>query len=236
MSCDWLGVYDDAEELILSFLWKTPGPKLDCLKKWFDDPRPKTLLVHLSNGVCRRNDNCDPAEPSDSEIVDEALEVTAFVSAYCADCDLILSPQLEDNWQADEACERAAELRSISNAEISRNPVRAENLGESVNCYDYVELHGSEREHFPTGKPCLYSNDGTDLDMGDTLWNLPDVIGREALAADIRELPDCISFVWTADGNCLSGQSKDAPLPKDRRCPLERGTIADLKEFIGSFS
>lgn len=233
MDCKWLGSYDGANELLLSILWGTPGYDYECLHKWFKDPRHKVLLVHLSNGVCHRNHNCPPQEAEYlTEIVDTALEVSAFVAAYCPECTLILSPQLEDNFTDDTACELAQDIRRVSQAQLSRNPVDGQKIGRSVECFDYFELHHNESVYFPKDKPCIYSNDGYDLAVGNTIWSAPQVTTPAELKAKIESLPHCLHFLWTADSNCLHGESRNAPFVGDRQCVTDQKTVEDLSQFI----
>ena len=57
-----LKVFDGIKVPKMAILWNTFGTSNSCLKTFLDDPREKSLEIHLINEPCHRNKRCGPYE------------------------------------------------------------------------------------------------------------------------------------------------------------------------------
>lgn len=223
MGCEWLSAFDGLPELYLGFLYGSSGDSVQCLLIWLSDQRPKTLVAYLSNGVCIRKDNCSEREAiTPNDIGTRAREVQMIVETHGVNTEIILVPQLEDNWGQEAAQEaRRAVLASVGpGSRIYRNPVTAAQAGSrDESSFSGLVLHyDAFEESGEPPPPCVYSNDGWDISGIGSTWNIPHTAPITEVIKRARELPACIVLLWAADGNCLTQDTRDAPLPHLRNC------------------
>lgn len=234
MSCAWVKAFRGVKYPVLSFLWHTPGRNFKCLDPFLADGRRKTTLIHLSNGICRKDikDNCPPTEPKLKDIPNLALEAYTHVKNLCPKCKVLLSPQLEDGLHPGAFCRIVTEIKKkVPEAIIVRNPLYEDYDRGSKKCYDYLELHNNESAFFKErDKPCIWSNDGYDLKIGAGTWDLPYTWTLQEWEQHHR--PGCINLLWTADGNCLNTDTAQAPFPADRHCSTDEATISELNRIL----
>ena len=238
--CEWLKIFSDVPVPVLSVLWGSFGESPHCVMQWLREPRFKVLNVYLGNSVCLRKNNC----AAEDTITTRGRLANALKAARIAEqggdwTELRVTLSLEDNFSTEEACAEASEMRSALDAaghhsvEIWRNPERASDHDFTSDCFDGIELHNDQR--FPDDYigPCAYSNDGADLEIGNTIWDLPSRITRGRLIEVLRRsFNRCTSYIWTADGNCLSTDSIRAVHPSDRNCVYDESTSNELREII----
>lgn len=212
--CSWKQIFKGVKKPKLAFLWGSYGRQDSCLKSFLSDGRPKRIHIYLSNGPCERKNNCSSLEiEKEVEIAARAIQAYNLVRNNCIDCTLSLSPQLEDNFSQAKAIRLGKEIRRLirdMSVILVRNPNKF--VGREP-VYDSYEFHNSP----PDMAPCLWSNDGKDIsDIDSTVWALPQRIKMSELGGEM-----CERFLWTADGNCLSADSRDAPYPHERDCSYE---------------
>lgn len=234
MPCTWTKAFDGVDWPVMSFLWRTPGRNYRCLDPFLADGRKKTLVVHLSNGVCRKelNNNCPPNEPNIAEIPSVALEVQQHIKALCPECKVILVPQLEDGLHPDTFCRIVSGIRQkVPEAIIGRNPLYTEYARYGETCFDYLELHNTESSFFRNeDTQCIWSNDGFDLNLTGATWDLP--FTWTLSEWEQHHWPGCINLLWFADGNCLNTASYDSPFPADRKCSPSTADISELNRIL----
>lgn len=228
-SCDWLQIFNDVEHVNLSFLWGSYGSDSTCLHQLFNTARPIVLRAYLSNGVCIRKRNCSALEiESIGEIIQALGEVQA-VAAHCASCVLEIVPQLEDNWTHNQACAVYNALRGRTDASIIRNPVKQSQVNYDSSCFDGIELHNElpERRQRTSG-----SNDGAGLllsryDFSGVSIDVAEAIRRRKLFGR-----DSHYFLWHPLGNCLHGDTAQAPFPYLRNCEDRPDILQDLNDIL----
>jgi hypothetical protein len=239
-SCDWVNSQRELKSPYLAFLWQEGNTDLECVLQFLELPQAKLVNVYLDNGTGERNGVV--ASPTIESNSRRARSVLNLFSNHCVNCVVILTPQLEDNFVAEEACAFAENLRLVSgefseNVFINRNPVKGDQVLKSAHCYDAFELHeDTASAELPATGLCIYSNDGHDLDIGDTLWELPSVIDVQSLKQRAREFQNCIVGVWTADGNCLKGDASNAPPLLERECNTDERTRLEMRELLNELS
>lgn len=234
--CAWIEMFSTSKRPALAFLWESFGANRECLVDYFSLPGSKVVQAYLSNGTCIRKRNCSHREAqSIGDIVSRGVDAALFVLERCESCEVRLIPQLEDNWTDEVACEIAHKMRVFApdNVSIWRNPVRATAHNFYRDCYDGVELHNVEEFPEPYRGRCAWSNDGFDLELGNTIWPLEFRISRGAvLELAAGALRGCDIFIWTADGNCLDDDSGRAAEPALRDCRADAATVGDLGRMI----
>lgn len=169
-------------EIHISFLYNTFGNNFTCLKSLLEDPKLKTLQVHLINEPGHRNKRLqsyeflyDEGTPKDYNAKisrrDSALKQKYFNylsplieilnMSIRADVELLISPGLESNL-TDESGKILIEwTREIfPSARIVWNPLKSSSSSLSVSTGDLLEQHGL----FPILKaPCIFNLDGSDI-------------------------------------------------------------------------
>lgn len=212
--CQWLTAFDGSTHPYLAFLWASFGDDNFCLIEFMRADVPKTLQVYLSNGSCERKDNCSYLEIKEEiEIAIRAKQVISFVEDYCDNCSLILVPQLEDNFSDAKARRIGAELERLTNGtevKVYRNPLYSPRRKAP---YDGIEYHNT----IPELSPCIWSNDGIDVDIDGDTWS-GETMSREEFEHLSRLYQHCKILLWVADGNCLTGDSGTALYPHQRQC------------------
>lgn len=239
MSPDWTRIFDGVDYVRLGILWRSFGTNDLALAAFISDPRPKHITSRASNGTCDKKKNCGPLEAvTFDQIVQRSVESAQFIKTYCKQCTATIVIQLEDQFSPKKACRIAKAVRASFGIlgidyEIGRNPLNASYLGDSAKCFDRIELHNSDAGNLAGFDSCTWSNDGADLVVGRTVWSLPfriEISDFERTAD--RVVRHCTSHLWTADGNCLGGDSSTAQFPSDRICPLDAFTITDINRFL----
>lgn len=228
-SCDWLQIFNDVEHVNLSFLWGSYGSDSTCLHQLFNTTRPIVLRAYLSNGVCIRKRNCSALEvESVGEIVQALGEVQTLVAA-CPSCVLQIVPQLEDNWTHNQACAVYNALRGKTDANIIRNPVKQSQVDYDYNCFDGIELHNE----LPEGRSTFSgSNDGAAI-----LLSSYDYSGLSITLDEARRRRDIYGrgsyfYIWHPLGNCLHGDTAQAPYPYLRECENRPDILQDLNTLL----
>lgn len=226
---------------ILAFAWKLFGTNYSEVEKHL----AKGTKLHIyasAAGPCLRKDNCPEYAATEIEdIVSNAIEAIEWVRSRCWNCPLDVVVQLEDNLTNAEAChatlkiKEASLLLGLENIRVGRNPLSDEGL-TNIFCYDFVELHQDSVSRFMGIPECTYSNDGADLTIP-PVWNLPSTVSPEDVTQFATNFASrCNVLLWKASLNCLSGDSKEALLPRDRMCLVDRGTLEGLEKLIEDIS
>lgn len=224
--CAWLEVFNGIDNKNLSFLWGSYGSNRICLDRFLRSGGSKLLRIYLSNGVCIRKKNCSEKEiNSISDIKKAAEEVSKITGAV-----IQIVPQLEDNWTDAYACEVAYQLRKVTHHEIWRNPVSQLQLSASFACFDGIELHG-ERPLF-TSANASGSNDGRSLLLSPYEWGGLSISRDDANRERNAFGRDSYYFLWHALGNCLKGDTANAPFPYQRDCENRPDIISDLNQIL----
>lgn len=229
-SCQWHGLFKGVPEPYLAFLWGSYGKDSSCLVPFLQSNPHSKIRVYLSNGVCIRKGNCSRLEAASiSDILGNAKEATKLIKDNCPDCELELVLQLEDNLLPNHACLFAEKLNDEGFLYVERNPVD-ESLLDS-GCFSGYELHNST--NFPGGSSRrIWSNDGKNL-----LLQEYDFRGLHIDLAETRRVRDQIGrsssiLLWHALGNCLHGDTTDAPYPYLRTCEDRPDIIKAINEEL----
>ena len=238
--CEWLDIFSDVPIPVLSILWGSFGESPHCVMQWLREPRFKVLNVYLGNSVCVRKNNCAAEDTiTAAGRLANALKIARLAHEGGEWAELRITLSLEDNFGTEEACTEASEIRSAlleagyHSVEVWRNPERASEHDFSSDCFDGIELHNDQRFPIDYAGACAYSNDGADLEIGNTIWDLPNRTTRQRLIEVLRgSFSGCTSYIWTADGNCLSTDSLRAVHPSARNCIYSESTGRELREMI----
>lgn len=200
----------------LAILWSTFGSDLSCLQTWAERMEkldiPHTLLIHLSNETCRRENDriCTDSELSpqlprkryyrlleqrDPSVLDPLVarirEVREAVSKLKSKkLQVILSTGLEDNYSPEAYAVIVAVMRAEWPYKIVRNPVG--NLPEISSAgADFLELHGPTPS-FSKDEACIANLDGDDI-------NFP---GRPSPLHKSVDWQDVITYVQRYERRC----------------------------------
>lgn len=228
-NCTWLKIFDDIEQVNLSFLWNSYGNDNTCLLSLFSSGKSITLRTYLSNGVCIRKNNCSEREIQSTGDIKKALVAVQALATNCPTCLLQIVPQLEDNWTHEKACSVYEALKPFTSAEIIRNPVKQSQVNYDATCYDGIELHNE----LPAGRQLFSgSNDGASLLLSDYAFSglLIDVV--EASRRRNAFGRSSYYFIWHALGNCLKGDTRNAPFPHQRVCEDNENIYIDLNSIL----
>lgn len=217
----------------ISFLYGTFGKSNECLERIL--PELKSVQVHFSNEVCRRNGRCYAGElfrnlnvrsynlkissafrEAKPKLEKRAAKIQDLVSRYPGQ-EWIISTGLEDNY-SDKSYKRLYKFlkRRIPNATFSRNPVKPGVY------YGLLEYHGS----WPSGSH-IFSNDGRfirDIDGGSDSYS----VSASGLLSAIRKARRGGGriYIWWGEIQGLGGsfskpRSRDFRFTRTGRSVLE---------------
>lgn len=200
--------FDGLSEIHLSFLYNTFGNNFSCLKLFLEDPRLKTLQIHLINEPGHRNRRLGKYEflytegtPSDynRKVSSRNLELKTKYIQYLTplievlnaslrnDVELLISPGLESNLTDSSGKILIEWTREVfPSARIVWNPLKNSSNTLQTSTGDLLEAHGL----FPSLKPpCVFNLDGSDISYPN----------RPALGE--REYKEGESKNWIQSGN-----------------------------------
>ena len=128
-------------------------------------PQPvKVLQVHVTNQSCVRLGRCQPGEAvrSPKEVRRRAERAARLCRRFGFHC--LGTPGLEDGWTNRKAKAMTCAMREVFPYAIFRNPLGVEARRFSSHCADGIELHDLDSQF--DERPCLFNNDGFDVDFG----------------------------------------------------------------------
>lgn len=228
-NCNWLRIFDGVEQINLSFLFNSYGSDNTCLLKLFNTDKEIRLRSYLSNGVCIRKNNCSEREIQSIPDIELALVAVEALASDCATCVLEIVPQLEDNWTHSKACEVYNRLKAITKNDVIRNPVKQSQVDFNNTCFDGIELHNE----LPEGRQ-LYSgsNDGAALLLSEYDYSGLSISVAEASRRRDALGRDSYYYIWHPLGNCLHGDTAQAPFPHQRDCRDDSQIYTDLNKLL----
>jgi len=236
------------KELHISVLFNTFGNDNRCLVRLLDDPRLKTIQIHLINEPCHRNNQCgkyeflasvsSPAQYSklwgnnDPSLirkfvtyvkpVQDILETNLKENTQC-----LINPGLESNLNDAAAKNLIKKTRELFPAcRIVWNPLAASSSTSSSlrNGSDLLEGHGSTPNIFG---PCIANLDGTDIDFPSRPTPNRKIKDNKNYVQSGNPLQQYIEtyanrcevvFLWTQEMNCRNDGSGGFIDPRARSC------------------
>jgi hypothetical protein len=230
----FLNSLNGIENLHIAFVWNTFGLNNDCLLSLMNDPRLKSLEIHLMNECCHRRGDCPPHEflarintpatynklllAKDTALTIQLQEYMAPIRQFL-DANLkpgtrcFISPGLESNISS----EAMGWLNQITGS-MFPNCALVQSGGGVPNNTNYDEGHGSSPNLNP---PCFANLDGTDVDFPQRRTIDPNNhIDSKNLSKYIKKYaPKCeVVFLWTQDDNCKYSLSHFATNQRERVC------------------
>ena len=238
---DFLNSVQNFPELHIAFLFNTFGNDFTCLNRVIQDPRTKTIMIHLVNEPGHRNKRLGEYEflykvksPSDYDYqlrtqnptlkwrFDNYVQpVVELVKTFPEHIQCIISPGLESNLSNDASKILINWTRNhFPNCKIAWNPLRNSKISVSMVDADLVESHGKNPQ---LDAPCTVNTDGTDISFPDrpsfqnSEWYIKS--GPELTSYVKKYASKCdVVFLWVTEDNCLRpGNFID---PRDRRCSV----------------
>lgn len=217
------------DELVFGWLENTFGASCKCAESLLNDPRPKTIRVHLLNSPCMRNRRCGRYEVLYNETKASAsrkiirgdrrimskfnavLERAARrIESSKGNLQCYISPCLECDLN-ERARRHLADAVSnrLPNCVLVDSPYRQRCIRGSV-----CESHGDTPR---VSKPCIVDLDGKD--------------GSEINVAKwVRKYRGCdVSYYWEPWMNCIRGGFVD---PRRRRCNYDGSIFSYTKGIL----
>lgn len=164
----------------INFVYGTFGNDFSCIKRFIDEfkDKDKAIQGQLSNENCRKYRRCGKGElfgkwsvrrynyklRRESKILSRHVgsrirKIRRATETSGPNSLLVLSTGLEDQLTNISYLKLYDVIRETWPYEISRNPLKGHYIGPA----DYLERHGLRPEFH--GKPCIYNNDGTEIDI-----------------------------------------------------------------------
>lgn len=230
----FLNSLNGVENLHIAFVWNTFGLNNDCLLSLINDPRLKSLEIHLMNECCHRRGDCPPheflaristpAEYNKLLLAHDPL-LTMQLQEYMApirqflDANLkpgtkcYISPGLESNISS----QAMGWLNQIT-GDMFPNCALVQSGGGAPNNTNYDEGHGSNPSLNP---PCFANLDGTDVDFPGRPSITPDndIAYRNLYKYIKKYATKCeVVFLWSQDDNCKYSATHFATNQRERIC------------------
>ena len=204
-----------------------------CADKLLDDPRPKEIRVHISNGPCLRNRRCGPYEvfsgesiasanrkvkAGDKKLIDKFVAVAKKLAARLAESKggltCYVSPMLESD--LDE--EARTVLHNITRdllpgCSLVDSPHRRPCLPNTI-----CESHGAAPR---VKRPCIADMDGAPAEGEDELKFL-----RATKRCDL-------SLLWGLGLNCNTALGQKFIDPRKRDCVRPKSYYENLARYLG---
>lgn len=240
-----LKVFDGVKVPKLAFLWRTFDREGGCVEEFlrrFKD-RPHVLEIHFSNETCRRAgrfcENVEICPKLRSRNYTRAIErgnsyvlgkirrrawniFQFIIRETYPTTEILLTTGLEDDYstKAHRVVNSILKKTLPVNVAIGRNPNASDARGVDLSGARFIELHpiGSKFR----GYPCVFSNDGLDINFDRRSGNASHGISLPDLSRAIRENGiDCShSFLWWGEPQGV-GAEFTRPSWRDFRLDIE---------------
>lgn len=213
-----LHTFDGIKRPALAFLWGSFGTDLSCVKRFIQQTQGRhgTVLVYAYNDTCDRLARRCTKEDKPKDFTARVKEIRRFVNyASARGVKVIVTVGLEDDLPKREYSRRVAAMRKHLPVPLSRNPFSG--AGGTVGV-DYYESHRLQR--CESALPCVLTNDGYDISLGNGYRTTGDPISISALRSSIKRIKGSYSYVllwWRS----AQGNSRGFVEPR-KRTPLVR--------------
>jgi hypothetical protein len=207
------------DQIHLSFLYKTFGMNNECLMRFINEPRLKSLEIHLTNGAGIRkpvrrwyellapysvqslNKALENKDPATLKLFKrELVKVNKNILSYLrSDTACLVNPILEHNISDKAAANLVAALRPklLPGCMMVINPMG--NGSGNYNGADFYERHGEASYSCPS---CITNLDGMDIgfDYRDGLSG-NDIGEHRLMNFILQHRQDAINFLWIREFN-----------------------------------
>lgn len=241
----------DVKNIHISFLYRSFGMNNECLYKFIDDQRTKTVEVHLTNGCSVRNRQNRPYEVLSGETIwslNKKLENKDpkiyrkfkremdrynkdIISRMRQDQVCLISPILESNLSGKAADRLFKYMRKIAPPQclLVSNDMGA--FGGYPNGSDLSEGHGQNSLVCST---CVNNLDGHDIDLNYRRSKYPSDshINESQVMGYIRERANSfVNFLWISEFNGRDEISSNSD-PRQRKEYPSRRLFKEVAKFI----
>lgn len=224
-----LRVFDGIERPCVSILLDSFGVSNRFFRAYKRLPQPtKVLQVHTTNQSCVRLARCQSKEAvRDVDRMKRRAKRAAWICRHFG-FQCFGTPGLEDGWTDEQARVLTCAMREVFPYEIFRNPLGRDARRFRSHCADGIELHDLNSEF--DERPCLFNNDGFDVDFGSGRRTLDGAITPTDLLSRIeraRDL-DCHVSIWWNN----QGVRRPFLAPRLRALPLFGGDILAVNYLL----
>ena len=218
-----LGAYKGVKTPKLSFLWKTfdrgAGKCPARFVEKFKD-REHWLFIYLTNETCRRAPRfCETGreigahyrypemsrrlQRRDAKLLSQLRRRASAISRYvstilASNTKIAIVYGLEDDWTnaAYKVVKETVDPLLPDNAIKIRNPNAKDAKGRALYGADFIELHPLESDF--RDAPCVFSNDGVDVDLGGSYRPLHDPLSVSTMLGVLGEAKRSCNhgFLW----------------------------------------
>lgn len=187
----------------MAVLYKTFGESTHCIEKFAALKGKKTLKLIATNQSCERLKRCEPFDRGATLTQIEArLQATVAIANQFQGPDLkvLISPGLEHAWSKGKQKKVFQIARKYWSGPLVNNPVGYDAKIALSSLSPYVELHAPESKF--RGAPCIYSNDGFDINLSGQrrIRGALSVSGLLAQIERYRKRCDYVEIWWNTQG------------------------------------
>lgn len=228
-----LSAFKGQETIRTGWLEHTFASDCRCADRLLNDPRPKEIRVHITNGPCLRNRRCGPYEVfsgetiasanrkvkrGDKRLIGKYVSVAKKLAARLAQSKggltCYVSPMLESDLDEEARTILHNLTRSVlPGCSLVDNPHRRPCLPNTI-----CESHGAAPR---VKRPCIADMDGAPIEEVSGMKFL-----RATRGCDLR-------FLWGLGLNCNTALGQKFIDPRKRNCDRPKKYYENLARYLG---